>query len=446
MTDTRASAMLLAASLMAAACGQAPGAPDPAAAEAGRVMRGFVETAGFSGAVEISLEGRILYSAAFGTADGEAPFTTTTASDGGSLAKPMTALLALSLVAEGTLTLDAPVRATLPESPYPDVTLRTLLDHSAALPGYEAFPELMESGAPVTTRDLLASLPPEDRRAAPEAETFIYCNLCYDIAAAVIETAAGAPLAEVMESRLFAPAGMRGAFLRPARFTDWRGRRTRGFRQGPDGPELLDAFDNEGFHGGSNIWLTAADTGAFARAWLPASGLVPEAARRLALTPAGPDKAGLTLGNWYCDNRAERCHYRGHHQGFDSFAYWDGPRGITVAYVSNAGLPPSAQTALPRALIAIAEGRPVDPALPPPGATLPSGRFALPSGERIDLAEGPGPRSLLMATGRSYTAYPVGEGAVYVPGLDWYLSAAPEDGIWLDTVLEGRSRIAPVSP
>jgi CubicO group peptidase (beta-lactamase class C family) len=446
MSETRFEAGLLAMGLMVAACGTAPAEPDSSAIEATRFMQEFVPMAGFSGAVEISREGRILYSAAFGTADGDAPFTSATASDGGSLAKPMTALLALTLVEEGALSLDAPVRETVLEFPYPDVTLRALLDHSAALPGYEAFPELMDSGAPVTTRDLLAALPPENRRAAADAHAFTYCNLCYDMMALVIEKAAGAPFGELMERRLFVPAGMHGAFLRPARFADWPGQRTLGFHQGPDGLDLLDAFDNEGFHGGSNVWLTAADAGALARAWLPGSGHVPDAVRGLALSPSGPDAGGLTLGNWYCDAEKTRCHYRGHHQGFDSFAYWDGSLAITAAYVSNTGLPPAAQTALPRALIAIAEGRPVDPGQTPQGTALPSGWFMAPAGDLIELGEGPGLRVLRLGTGRSYTAYPTGAGMAYVPGLDWYLSTAAEGGLWLDTVLDGRRPLTPLSP
>ncbi|MEX1251165.1 MAG: hypothetical protein WEA77_08235 [Hyphomonas sp.] len=153
---------------------------------------------------------------------------------------------------------------------------------------------------------------------------------------------AGEPLSAVFEARLFGPAGMDTAFLRPARFADWPGPRTLGFRPGRDGREPCSAFDNEGFHGAGNICLSVRDV--TARARRRAIGTVPAEVRTPALADAWKPGHNLTLGSWYCAPGKQQCDYSGHHQGFDTFAYWDTEQAITAAFVSNGGLPPSYQT------------------------------------------------------------------------------------------------------
>src|SRR5436190_1834818 len=114
-------------------------------------------------------------------------------------------------------------------------------------------------------------LPP----ASQPREAFDYCNLCYDVAALAVARAAGEPYADFVRRRVLGPTGAKAAFVRPARFAAWPGVRTRGYRWVDGRADLNDAFDNEGFHGGGNIYFSARDLAAWGAAWADGGGLPP---------------------------------------------------------------------------------------------------------------------------------------------------------------------------
>lgn len=130
----------------------------------------------------------------------------------GSTTKGMTALLALQLVGEGALALDAPVRDVLPWFATAGdaghaITLRQLLSHQAGLPASAVFDGATDAGALERRVRALA----EVALAHAPGERFEYANDGYSTAGLMIQAAAGAPFEAVMDERLFAPLGMRGA-------------------------------------------------------------------------------------------------------------------------------------------------------------------------------------------------------------------------------------------
>ena len=95
---------------------------------------------------------------------------------------------------------------------------------------------------------------------------------------------------------------MTSTFLRPARFADWPGVRTLGYRRAGDSLVVHDVFDNEGFYGGSNLYFSARDLhrwsrsfymhavlSARARAWVSAH-------RRSAIAARGSRAAPRSIG------------------------------------------------------------------------------------------------------------------------------------------------------
>jgi CubicO group peptidase (beta-lactamase class C family) len=140
----------------------------------------------------------------------------------GSDTKAMVATLAGTLVEEGTLGWLATPAAVFPDlaaTMHPElqaITLRDLLTHRAGL-------------QPFTTGDEWASIPvfpgtPVDRRRAfvgwllaqaphhPVGQ-YVYSNVGYSIAAAIIEEASGRAWDSLLEERLFTPLGMTTAGL-----------------------------------------------------------------------------------------------------------------------------------------------------------------------------------------------------------------------------------------
>ena len=146
----------------------------------------------------------------------------------GSCTKAFTALLAAILVDEGRISWDATVGTSLPElapgmnSGLAGVTLDQLLSHSGGIPGdtdeivglyYRA------SSQDGLNLDELRRWLISEWRARPLAAApgsgFIYANLGYVIAGAMLESAAGATWEELVAARIFDPLGLSTAGIGP---------------------------------------------------------------------------------------------------------------------------------------------------------------------------------------------------------------------------------------
>src|SRR5687768_6853445 len=113
----------------------------PAAGTLDQLVSALESTRQFSGAIVIGRDGRIVYERGVGWADREArvAFTPATPTDGGSLAKPVTAAAVLSLARDGKLNLDVPAARYVHELPDREITLRQLLTHNGGFPDYGFF-------------------------------------------------------------------------------------------------------------------------------------------------------------------------------------------------------------------------------------------------------------------------------------------------------------------
>jgi len=134
---------LSALATLLAACATPPSADSPArvAELARRVVDDAAANADFNGAVVLMRDGQVLFQQAVGLAqrNPDRPFSVDTPSDGGSLAKTLTAAAVWELVAEGRLSWSDRVTRYVPEYPYEGQTLRDLLMHRNGLPDYGVF-------------------------------------------------------------------------------------------------------------------------------------------------------------------------------------------------------------------------------------------------------------------------------------------------------------------
>jgi len=398
------------------------------ASRADSVVRDLVARDLFQGAAVIAHGDRVVYSAGYGWANRELqlPFTPDTPMDGASIAKTFTAAGLLLLSDEKRLDLNDPVAAHLSAFPYPNHRVIDLLTHAAGLPDYEWFDTLVVAGEPRTNDTHLGAMA-QRRPALPFAPgaAFAYDNVAYDMAAMVIERVAGTSYAEFISTRFARPLRL-NTFVRPARFADWVGARTRGYRRVPGGWELNDAYDLEGFYGADNIYVSAVDLQRWAAGY---RGLMGEGPMRRALTPGrlvdGSD-TGISVGSWYVSADGAQRYYTGHHNGFYCIAYADDARNLSVAWVANDTPPVWLLSALPRALIALAEGRDSEPLTPPPAAdTLvnPTGRYDVPAVGEV-VVERVGERLAVRVGGVQYQAFEVQPGVHYLPGVDVALQFA----------------------
>ncbi|MEM8929987.1 MAG: serine hydrolase domain-containing protein [Acidobacteriota bacterium] len=152
------------------------------------------------------------------TADGEEPVVDDTRFQGASIAKALTATLALRLADQGDLDLDAAVTPWLDDIDTSGVTPRRLLAHTAGLDtpsfaGYaqsESLPTLDEilRGASPATSDAI-------RVVVEPGTTWRYSGGGFEVLRQVIEERTSRPFAEVMDEELFAPLRMSNSSVRP---------------------------------------------------------------------------------------------------------------------------------------------------------------------------------------------------------------------------------------
>ncbi|KRB37679.1 serine hydrolase domain-containing protein [Microbacterium sp. Root180] len=174
-----------------------------------------------SGVLSIDVDGATVFAEAYGLADRAHGVANTIGTRFGmaSSCKAFTALAVLSLVEEGTLRLDTPVREILgADLPLIDdaVTVEHLLSHMSGIGDYldeEADWEVDDYVLTVpvhelaTTEAFVRAVDGFAQKSAP-GERFAYNNGGYIVLAIVAERASGIPFHDLVAERVFSPAGL----------------------------------------------------------------------------------------------------------------------------------------------------------------------------------------------------------------------------------------------
>ncbi len=165
--------------------------------------------------VAAAMGDRIVYSKASGTADLEnrVPATTDTLIRTGSIAKPISAAAAMTLVDSGKLDLDAPVQkycAPFPLKQWP-ITTRELLSHTSGIRHYKEGEvestrhyKWMSDGFAIFAGDPLLFEP---------GTAFSYSTYGYTVVGCVIEGASGERFQDYVAKHVLQPAGMTHTFV-----------------------------------------------------------------------------------------------------------------------------------------------------------------------------------------------------------------------------------------
>lgn len=406
---------------------------DDLAASLDRLFRDLVERHHVSGAVVVSQHGKIVFEGGYGFADRERaiPFTPDTATDAASITKTFTADLVLRLARDGVVDLDAPVQRYLSEFPYAQVTLRRLLSHSSGLPSdYGYFDAFFVPGQPRTTEALLTILSRERPPLAFEPGTqFEYCSLGYDVAAFVAAHVQNTTVASSFHDRFFAPLELTSAYLRPARLADFPGVRTKGYAWSGGTWILNEVFEDEAFHGGSNLYLSTRDLDRW-NAYLLGEPQPPEALQRARI---GDRTSGLSYGSWYQANSGDLAWYAGHLQGFHTRLVRERSSGISIVYTTNSTIAAWLQPAIIRAVRDVLAGKEPEPLVVPEVTALArtdlaevSGTWTLSDGSMLT-TEVRNDALFVREEGVTYPAFPAGSGFYYVPGQDLWLAYRRSD-------------------
>lgn len=170
-----------------------------------------------SATVAIIDNGNLVYQEGFAMANREAglPVTKDTQFNICSVSKVFTAAAVLQLCQDGKLELDKPVVTYLPEftmadSRYQDITVRMLLNHSAALPGTYNYNAETRSPDPNYTENFLTYLAGTQLKGDP-GKVSVYCNDGFTLAQILVEKISGQSFADYLGANIFTKAGMKNS-------------------------------------------------------------------------------------------------------------------------------------------------------------------------------------------------------------------------------------------
>ena len=134
-----------------------------------------------------------------------------------SVSKVLTATAILEYVDAGRIELDQKVNTILTGFPYPEVTVKHLLNHRSGLQNYAYYfdqPGKWDKKKPLTNKDILERYISDDVPLAFLTDKrFTYCNTNYAMLALIIEKLSGKSYPEAMKQMIFDPLGMTNTFV-----------------------------------------------------------------------------------------------------------------------------------------------------------------------------------------------------------------------------------------
>lgn len=300
----------------------------------------------FSGVIQLSRNGELLYEHARGLADRAHRVANTLDTRFGiaSATKGFTALATMSLVADGSLSLDTPVRRLLGDTlPLidPAVSVGHLLAHTSGIGDY------LDESLIGNIDDYVMPVPVHQLARAADfipilsghpmtfavGERFAYSNGGYMVLALVIEAVTGMDFCDVVSQRVLKPAGMHDtAFLRSDQLP---GSAAIGYLPAKDG------WRTNQFHlpirgsGDGGAYSTVGDFTTFWSA-LFSGAIVPQSLVEEMVRPHNEVKDGLSygLGFWLRPDRGT-VFLEGYDAGVSCRTAFTRPSGILYTVISN---------------------------------------------------------------------------------------------------------------
>lgn len=135
-----------------------------------------------------------------------------------SVSKVLTATAVLKLVNAKRIELDQKVNTILKEFPFPDVTIRTLLNHRSGMRNYAYFTDrdknIWDRHNILTNQDILTIMTTKNIGLESKTDTrFAYCNTNYAMLALIIEKVTKRSYKDAMNTIIFKPLGMKNTFV-----------------------------------------------------------------------------------------------------------------------------------------------------------------------------------------------------------------------------------------
>lgn len=215
---------------------------------------------GFNGSVLVGYQGHIIYERYFGYADKNAgrKLSADASVQLASTSKTFTATAIMYLHQHKYLNIDHPVKTYLPSFPYPNITIKMLLNHRSGIPDYLKWFARYNKNTitPIYNDELIGMF----AKYKPGLEftpntRFKYSNSNYAILARLIEEVTEMNYKDFMKQYIFDPIGMKNTFVYdPA--DGLSGKATKSYRASW---EVFPIVFSDGIYGDKGIYSTVRD-------------------------------------------------------------------------------------------------------------------------------------------------------------------------------------------
>lgn len=315
----------------------------------------LTEEDGFQGGALLAREGEVLWEAAHGLANTQTgePLTHESVYELASVGKAFTAMAVLTLVDAGAMSLDDAADEHLDGFPYPGISVRQLLNHTAGLPDYTGF--MSEDELPngfdafLQNEDVLGWLAGgTDGLLFEPGEHFSYSNTNYLMLALIVEAVSDKPFGVYLQETIFDPLGMAQTRSFTTRYSEGAvppgyafgyarskitGRLT--LPEDQPGNAFLAPFST--VEGDGTVAGSLRDFARWEQAWTT-DILIPEALRQAAFTPTplgSGGESGYGLA-WEIDPDSGLVHHGGGWPGYSTGVYIDRETRTVFVFASTA--------------------------------------------------------------------------------------------------------------
>ena len=213
-----------------------------------------------SGGLLVAKDGQIIFErySGYGNFETKKEIDVNTPIHLASVSKRITAAAIMILVNAGKIALDQKVNTILKAFPYPEITVRTLLNHRSGLTNYAYYfddTKKWNHDKQLTNQDILDTFIKYD---APldynTGQRFAYCNTNYAMLALIIEKVTGLNYREAMQKIIFQPLKMEHTFV-----IDYS-KEYKNFSQSYKGNYRFHALNHlETVYGDKNVYSTPRD-------------------------------------------------------------------------------------------------------------------------------------------------------------------------------------------
>ncbi|MGM0505108.1 MAG: serine hydrolase domain-containing protein, partial [Bacteroidota bacterium] len=166
----------------------------------------------FNGSILVGYKGNCIYNQSFGYADirKREPLSSDAIFQLASVSKQFTAMAVMILRDQNKLSYDDSVTRYIPDFPYPEMTIRMLLNHTSGLPNYMWLVEHHWKGEnPPDNADIMKMMAKHKLSLYfTPGRRFNYSNTGYVVLASVVENVSGMPFADFLGQNIFQPLNM----------------------------------------------------------------------------------------------------------------------------------------------------------------------------------------------------------------------------------------------